>query len=91
MMTSAETRIRAALTARFSPTELEVVDDSARHAGHAGASPGGGSHFNVRVVATAFNDLSRVERHRQVNDALADEFARGLHALSIIAKAPGEA
>jgi len=90
-MTSAETRIRAALQARFSPAELEVVDDSARHAGHAGASPGGGSHFNVRVVATAFNDLSRVERHRQVNDALADEFARGLHALSIIAKAPGEA
>lgn len=91
MMITAEMRIRAALQARFSPTELEVVDDSARHAGHAGASPGGGSHFNVRVVATAFNDLSRVERHRQVNDALADEFARGLHALSIIAKAPGEA
>lgn len=95
-MTEAEKRIRALLEARFAPSELDVVDDSARHAGHAGAKPnlgegGGGTHFNVRLVAEAFAGLSRVARHRLVNEALADEFARGLHALSIVAKAPEEA
>lgn len=75
----------------FNPERLEVVDDSARHAGHAGASPRGESHFNVVIVSDAFQGLSRVERQRRVNAALADQFAAGLHALSIKARAPGEA
>jgi BolA protein len=89
-MTEREQRIRAILAERFSPEALEVEDDSARHAGHAGASPGGGTHFNVRIVSAAFAGLSRVERHRRVNGALKEEFDSGLHALAVIAKAPGE-
>lgn len=83
--------IRESLEKAFAPTLLEVEDDSARHAGHAGAAPGGGTHFNVRVVSAAFIGRSLVERHRMVNDALAEEFATGLHALSIVAKTPDEA
>lgn len=92
-MTDTERRIREILTARFAPDTLEVADDSARHAGHAGIEgrEGGGTHVNVRIVAAAFDGVGRVERHRMVNDALAAEFDRGLHALSIVAQAPGEA
>ena len=82
--------IAAKLTTAFSPSRLEVVDDSGRHAGHAGASESGESHFNVVIVSEAFQGLSRVERQRRVNAALKDEFAAGLHALSIKAQAPGE-
>jgi BolA protein len=94
-MTGRERRIRSLLTARFAPEALEVKDDSALHAGHAGAAPsselgGGETHFSVRIVAAAFAGLSRIERHRQVNQALAAELASGLHALAIVAKAPGE-
>ncbi|WP_439816057.1 BolA family protein [Zavarzinia sp. CC-PAN008] len=84
-------RIRAALAQRFSPTLLDVVDESHQHAGHAGARPGGETHFRVRIVAPAFAGLSRVARHRQVNQALAAELEAGLHALAIEAAAPGEA
>ncbi len=90
-MTDRERRIRTILTETFAPVRLEVVDDSARHAGHAGAAPGGGTHFNVAIVSGAFEGLSRVERHRRVNTALKAEFDGGLHALAIVAKAPGEA
>jgi BolA protein len=89
-MTGRERRIRDILNERFQPEALEVKDDSALHAGHAGAAPGGETHFSVRIVAEAFAGLSRVERHRKVNEALADELASGLHALAIVAKAPGE-
>jgi BolA protein len=94
-MTEREQRIRSILAETFTPVELEVGDDSARHAGHAGAaqsggSLGGGTHFNVRIVSAAFAGLSRVERHRRVNAALKAEFDSGLHALAVIAKAPGE-
>ena len=82
--------IRDRLTNAFGPERLEVVDDSARHAGHAGASASGESHFNVVIVASAFQGLSRVERQRRVNAALKEAFAGGLHALSISARAPGE-
>ena len=82
--------IRDKLTAAFQPERLEVIDDSARHAGHAGAREGGESHFNVVIVAEAFQGLSRVERHRQVNAAVRAAFDGGLHALSIRALAPGE-
>ena len=83
--------IRTKLEQAFTPERLEVVDDSARHAGHAGARGEGESHFNVVIVSSVFQGLSRVERQRRVNAALAEEFAAGLHALSIKAKAPGEA
>jgi BolA protein len=69
---------------------LEVVDDSARHAGHAGARAGGESHFNVVIVSAAFEGLSRVQRQRGVHAALAEELAGPIHALSIKALAPGE-
>jgi BolA protein len=82
--------IRSRLETAFAPDRLEVVDDSDRHAGHAGASKSGESHFNVVVVSAAFQGLSRVERQRRVNAALAEAFAGGLHALSIKAMAPGE-
>ncbi len=82
--------IRIKLEQAFTPERLEVVDDSARHAGHAGARGEGESHFNVVIVSSVFQGLSRVERQRRVNAALAEEFAAGLHALSIKAKAPGD-
>jgi BolA protein len=85
-LTSRKERIRAALTSRFAPSLLEVIDDSDRHAGHASARPEGETHFRVRIVSAAFAGQSRVARHRAVTDALTDEFARGLHALSIDAR-----
>jgi BolA protein len=81
--------IRTRLEQAFSPQRLEVVDDSDRHAGHAGASESGESHFNVVVVSDVFQGLSRVERQRRVNAALKEAFDGGLHALSIKALAPG--
>src|SRR5881227_1603233 len=78
------------LTAAFAPTRLEIEDDSARHAGHAGARPGGESHFNVTIEAAAFAGAARVERQRMVYRTLAEELAGPLHALSVKALAPGE-
>lgn len=75
--------MRAVLTAEFFPSELEIVDESDLHKGHAGASPSGETHFSVRIRSAALAGLSRVERHRRINAALAGEFAGGLHALSI--------
>lgn len=83
-------RIAAALSAAFSPAEVEVVDDSHRHAGHAGAAPGGETHYSVRVVSPAFAGLSRVARSRAAHEALAAEFASGLHALALTLKTPEE-
>jgi BolA protein len=83
--------LRAKLTAAFSPSALQIDDDSARHAGHAGAREGGESHFNVVIEAAAFEGLSRVQRQRLVHAALADELAGPVHALSVKALAPGEA
>jgi BolA family transcriptional regulator, general stress-responsive regulator len=83
-------RIVARLKEALDPTSLEVVDESDRHAGHAGARQGGGTHYRVRVVSAKFERRSRVERHRLVYDLLAAEFADGLHALALVAKAPGE-
>lgn len=83
-------RISSKLTAAFSPARLELTDDSARHAGHAGARPGGESHFTLTIVAAAFEGLNRVERQRRINTILAEELAGPVHALSIKALAPGE-
>lgn len=88
-------QVRAAierkLTEALAPTRLEVVDDSGRHAGHAGHRPGGESHFSVRVISAAFAGKSRVERHRMVNTVLADELAGPVHALQLTAQTPEEA
>lgn len=83
--------IRDKLQAAFQPHRLEVIDDSARHAGHAGAREGGESHFNVVIESAVFEGLSRVERQRRINQTLRDELAGPVHALSIKALAPGEA
>jgi BolA family transcriptional regulator, general stress-responsive regulator len=83
-------RIVTRLTAALDPISLDVVDESDRHAGHAGAREGGGTHYRVRVVSTRFQGLNRVERHRAVYELLTAEFTDGLHALALVAKAPGE-
>ena len=94
LMTVAAT-IRDKLTAAFAPDELEVVDESARHSGHSGATRDDGSmgetHFQVRIVAAAFEGLSRVERQRRVYAALKDELAGPVHAFSLSALTPSEA
>lgn len=82
--------IRRKLEAALSPSRLEIVDDSDKHAGHAGHREGGESHFTVTVVSDAFAGLNRVQRQRRVNAALAEELAGPVHALSIKALAPGE-
>lgn len=74
--------IRDRLETAFSPTELEVVDDSESHRGHAGYQEGGESHFNVRIRAAAFEGKSRVARHRAVHAALGDVVPR-IHALAL--------
>jgi BolA family transcriptional regulator, general stress-responsive regulator len=78
------------LTEAFDPESLRVVDESEKHAGHAGHRPGGESHFRVYIVAEALRGKTRLERHRMINSALADELAGGVHALAIHASAPGE-
>lgn len=80
--------IEAALRATLTPSALAITDDSDQHAGHAGAREG--RHFSVRIVAECFNGLSRVKRHRLVYDALHLLIPRGIHALAIDARAPGE-
>ena len=89
-MQSRADRIASVLRAAFAPSVLEVTDDSARHAGHAGARPGGETHYSVRLVAAFFRGRSRVERARAVHAALASEFGSGLHALSLSLAAPEE-
>lgn len=80
--------IETRLTAALAPVSISVRDDSAQHAGHAGASAGG--HFTVTIVASAFAGKARVARHRLVYDALADAMQRGIHALAIMAYTPEE-
>lgn len=80
---SVASTIAEKLTAAFGPSRLQIVDDSHRHAGHAGAQPGGETHFNVVIVSEAFAGRSRVERQRLVYGALAAELAGPVHALSI--------
>jgi BolA family transcriptional regulator, general stress-responsive regulator len=83
-------RLETILRSAFSPTLLRVEDDSARHAGHAGAQPGGQTHFNVLMVAEAFRGMNRVARSRAVHAAVEAEFVDGMHALSLILRAPDE-
>ena len=87
-MSVTTTEIDAAVRTALEPLKLEVVDDSHLHAGHAGAREG--RHFTVRVTAARFNGLSRLARHRLIYDALQLLIPRGIHALAIEARAPGE-
>jgi BolA protein len=81
-------RLEARLRATLEPSRLEVLDDSAQHAGHAGAREGG--HYTVRLTSARFGGLSRLARHRLVYDSLGPLAALGVHALAIVAKAPDE-
>ena len=85
----ASSEIEAALRAALEPLELVVRDDSHLHAGHAGAREG--RHFSVQIVSPRFNGLSRLARHRLVYDSLNALIPRGIHALAIDARAPGDA
>lgn len=87
-MATTRERIESTLKERFSPVRLEVIDESHLHAGHAGWRAEGETHFRVAIVSDAFAGVSRVERHRMVNEALAGELAAGVHALAIKAEAP---
>ena len=88
-MTMSDT-IREKLTVAFTPETLDVEDESAKHAGHSGARPGGETHFSVRIVSKAFEGVSRVERQRHVYAALADELKTRIHALSLTTLTPAE-
>jgi BolA family transcriptional regulator, general stress-responsive regulator len=82
--------IRRKLTERFAPIRLELVDESERHAGHAGARPEGETHFALTIVSAAFAGQSRVARQRLVYAELAAELASRVHALSLITLTPEE-
>jgi len=82
-------QLRSALEQAFAPTTLEIIDDSAAHAGHAGSRSGG--HYRVTLVSAAFRGRSRLERHRQVYAAVAPLLSGGIHALNIVARDPDEA
>jgi BolA protein len=91
---SVKDTMRTKLESALAPVSLDVIDDSAKHAGHmlhpGGVEPRGETHFTVKVVSDAFTGKSRIERHRMVNAILSQEIAEGVHALAIQAKAPGE-
>ena len=86
--------IAAKLEAALTLVSLDVIDESHQHAGHmlhpGGVKPRGETHFRVKVQSPAFTGKSRIERHRMINAVLAQELADGVHALAIVARAPGE-
>ncbi len=88
-MTIADT-IRLKLTTALSPTRLDISDDSRQHQGHAGARPGGESHFSVTVVSAAFAGMARLARHRLVYSVLAEELSGQIHALNLKTITPSE-
>ncbi len=89
---SLQTQIEEKISAALAPEHIEVINESHLHAGHQPGFDGTGeSHMRVRVVASAFDGMNRVMRHRKINELLKDEIDRGLHALAIDAKTPGEA
>ncbi len=89
-VTSRAARLEAELTRTFAPVLLRVVDDSAHHAGHAGAQPGGETHYSVLLVTEAFSAMNRLARSRAVHTALAEEFTGGMHALALTLRTPEE-
>ena len=88
-MTVAAT-IREKLERRFAPTRLDIVDESDRHAGHAGARPEGETHFAVTIVSAAFAGLGRLARQRHVYETLAEEIGNPVHALALTTLTPDE-
>ena len=88
MTTGTEERITRTLTEAFRPAQIDVVDESDLHKGHAGHRPEGETHFRVRIVSEAFRGRSRVDTHRLINAALKQELEGGVHALAIEARAP---
>ena len=89
-MSVAET-IKQKLETALSPESLTVVDESHRHAGHAGSRPEGETHFAVHIVSSAFEGMSRIDRQRTVNRILAEELAGPVHALAMKTQTPDEA
>jgi len=87
---SVEQSIREKLSRAFAPEVLEVANDSHLHAGHAGSPGTGESHFSVKVVSSAFEGKSRLQRHRMVNEVLAEELSGKIHALAITTLSPEE-
>lgn len=85
-----QAEIEQRLTEEIAPVHLRVINDSAKHRGHAGDDGSGESHFTVEIVATQFEDMNRVARQRTVNKALGDMMAEKIHALAIVARAPSE-
>jgi len=90
MLPSRRERMSAKLEEAFQPLRLEIVDESASHAGHAGSRAEGETHFSVEIVSAAFIGKSRLDRQRLINRVLAGEFAAALHALRLKALAPEE-
>ena len=88
MSTPVMAQLRSALEQAFAPSTLEIIDDSAAHAGHPGARSGG--HYRVRLVAAAFRGHSPLERHRLVYAAAAPLLSGSIHALNIVARTPEE-
>jgi len=88
MNTPVMAQLRSALEQAFAPSTLEIIDDSAAHAGHPGARSGG--HYRVRLVAAAFRGHSPLERHRLVYAAVAPLLSGSIHALNIVARTPEE-
>ena len=90
MTTPIAHEIEQILSKAFAPSQLAVINDSARHSGHAGDDGSGESHFTLEIESAAFTGVSRLERQRMVNRALGDIPGQRVHALAIKAKAPGE-
>jgi BolA protein len=93
-MNSRYDRLRALLIAAFSPEVVEIIDESAKHAGHAhqtGAATGGETHYQILLVSNAFDGQPRLARSRSVHKALDAELKTGLHAISLTLRTPAEA
>lgn len=90
MTTPLAAEIETLLTAAFAPAHLAVINDSAKHHGHAGDDGSGESHFTVEIESAAFAGVSRLQRQRMINAALGDIPGQRVHALAVKAKAPGE-
>ncbi|MBX9644015.1 MAG: BolA family transcriptional regulator [Novosphingobium sp.] len=90
MTTPLAAEIETLLTQAFAPTHLAVINDSAKHSGHAGDDGSGESHFTVEIESAAFAGVSRLQRQRMINAALGDIPGQRVHALAVKAKAPGE-
>jgi len=84
------TRLRTKISNALQPTRIDIVDESHRHAGHAGADPVGETHFNITIVSAAFDGKSKVARQRMVYDAVAQELKERVHALSLKTLTPAE-